>query len=754
MFSKLLTTIRDAGMLPRISDTERAALEAGDVWVDGQFFSGNPDFKGMLAEAYPALSAEEQAFLDGPCEELCHMVDSWEVQETRKIPENIWQFMRDKGFFGLIIPKEYGGFGMSTLGRSAVMMKTGSTGAVGSLVVIPNTLGAAELLMEYGTEEQRQKYLPRLATGELIPCFGLTEPTAGSDAASIKAEGEVYKDGDEVKIKLNFSKRYITLAPVANLISLAASLHDPDNLLGKGEHPGISVIMLEKGMKGLKTGDHHLPITAFDNGPIEGKDVVVSAENIVGGPALAGEGWRMLMEQLSGGRAVSLPAGGIGICKAVAAATGPYSMVRKQFDIPIGLMEGVETKVAHIAAMAYTMESSRVYVCAGVDNGNSPPVTSAILKQQTTEMGQKLAIDGLDVFAGAAVMQGPNNILAQGYIGSPVNITVEGANILTRTLIIFGQGATRCHPYAFKTLSAVENEDVDAFRSATLGWMGHFFMNTLRATARGLTRGWSFRSPVKGQTARYFRRLAWASSRFALLTDLALFLMGAKLKQKGKLSGRFADALSWQLFTFTTLRRFEAEGRPEADLPVVQWACEYSLQRVQEAFEGIYANFDAPVVGWLLRYPGRLWLRANPLSTGPSDSLDRAVANAIQTPGEQYDRIAAQGLATPQEGKPGMGRLIKAWRLVSEAQAATAKVKKAMYKRQIEAGSLLEALAPAVESNIISADEAQLIEKAEAARYEAIQVDVFTKEEYYRENTVKAEPFDTLETDFDKAANG
>lgn len=754
MFAKLLKTINKAGMLPRISDTERAALEAGDVWVDGQFFSGNPDFKQMLAEAYPKLSSEEQAFLDGPCEELCHMVDLWDLQETRKIPDKIWQFMRDKGFFGLIIPKEYGGFGMSTLGRSSVMMKTAATGAVGSLVVIPNTLGAAELLMEYGTDAQKQQYLPRLATGELVPCFGLTEPTAGSDAASIKAEGEVFKDGEEVKIRLNFSKRYITLAPVANLISLAASLHDPENLLGKGEHPGISVIMLEKGLEGLKTGDHHLPITAFDNGPIEGKDVVVPADNIVGGPEYAGEGWRMLMEQLSGGRAVSLPAGGVAICKAAAAATGPYSMVRKQFDIPIGLMEGVESKVAHIAAMAYTMESSRVYVCAGVDNGNSPPVTSAILKQQTTEMGQKLAIDGLDVFAGSAVMQGPNNILAQSYIGSPVNITVEGANILTRTLIIFGQGATRCHPYAFKTLSAVENNDVDAFRKATLGWIGHFCMNSLRAAVRGLTRGRSFRSPVKGPTARYYRKLAWASARFALLTDLALFTMGARLKQKGKLSGRFADALSWQLFTFTTLRRFEAEGRQAADLPVVQWACDYSLQRVQEAFEGIYANFDVPLLGLFLKYPGRLWLRANPLSTGPSDRLDRAVANAIQTPGAQYDRIAAQGMATPQPGKAGMGRLIQAWQLISEAQSATAKVSRALRKRDIQAASLLEALKPALDKGIVTATEAELIEKAEAARHEAIQVDVFTEEEYYRASSKHAEPVEPVATTFDKAVNG
>ncbi|MDT0635984.1 acyl-CoA dehydrogenase [Spectribacter hydrogenoxidans] len=732
MFAKLLKTIKDARLLPQISDTERAALEAGTVWVDGEFFSGNPDFTSMLAEAYPKLPPEEQAFLDGPVEELWRMVDTWKIQETREVPADVWEFMRDKGFFGLIIPKEYGGFGMSTLGRAAVMMKTSGLGAVGSLVVIPNTLGAAELLMEYGTEAQKTEYLPRLASGEYVPCFGLTEPTAGSDAASIKAEGVVFKDDDgEVKIRLNFAKRYITLAPVANLVSVAAGIADPDNLLGKGEYPGISVVLVHKGTPGLELGDHHLPISAFDNGPIIGKDVVVSAENVIGGPGNVGEGWRMLMEQLSGGRAVSLPAGGIASCKLAAAAAGPYSMVRQQFNIPIGYMEGPEAKIAKIAAMAYAMESSRVYVCAGVDNGHQPPVASAILKQHTTEMGQRLVIDGLDVMAGAGVMQGPNNILGGAYIGAPVGVTVEGANILTRTLIIFGQGAVRCHPYALKTLRSLEDDDVPAFKSAVLGWMGSFAMNGLRTLVRGLTRGWSFRSPVKGPTARYYRKLGWASARFAFLTDLALFLVGAKLKQKGKLSGRFADALSWQLFAFTTLRRFEAEGRQAEDLPVVQWALEYSLKQIQDAFEGIYANFDAPVVGWLLRYPGRLLLRANTLSTGPSDKLDRPVANAIQVPGAQYDRIV-DGLAMPDENQPGMGRLLKAWRLISEARPAQGKIMKAIKQGEITAREPAAALAEALEKGVVTAAEADTIRSAEAARMEAIQVDVFPKDEYYR----------------------
>lgn len=733
MFATLLKKINDAQLLPKISDTERHALEAGSVWIDGEFFSGNPDFRAIMAEAYPGLSEEEQAFLDGPVEELLHRVDGWKLRETRRIPDDIWQFLRDKGFFGMIIPKEYGGSGFSVLARSAVMTKTSGLGPVGTLIVIPNTLGAAELLLEYGTQAQKDKYLPGLASGEYVPCFGLTEPTAGSDAASIKAEGIVFKDEDgEAKIRLNFSKRYITLAPIANIVSLACSLHDPDNILGKGEFPGITVVMLEKGMPGLELGDHHLPIGAFDNGPIYGTDVVAPVENIIGGVDGAGQGWRMLMEQLGGGRAVSLPASGVALAKTSAAAVGPYSIVREQFGIPIGLMEGVEAKIARIAALTYTLESARVYVCAGVDSGNHPPVISAILKQQTTEIGQQLITDGMDVMAGAGVMQGPNNILGGGYVGAPVSITVEGANILTRTLMIFGQGAVRCHPFALDTLNAVQADDVPAFRKAILGWTGHSVKNFFRGIVRGITRGWSVRTPVNDETAQYFRKLGWASTRFAFLTDLAMFLIGGKLKQRGKISGRFSDALSWMLFGVTTLRRFQAEGSRKEDLPIVHWALRYSLHQVQLAFEGIYANFDVPVLGWILRYPGRFWLKINPLSTGPRDSMDRAVAASIQAPGEQYQRVAG-GMGTPRDDEPGMGRLLNAWRLVSAAQQPTLKVRKALHKKQIKAASLSEAIDPALAAGVITQDEATQIRKAEAARLDAIQVDTFSSEDYYKD---------------------
>ncbi|HUQ26502.1 MAG TPA: acyl-CoA dehydrogenase family protein, partial [Burkholderiales bacterium] len=389
MFAALMKFMKANKMLPQISDTERQALEAGTVWIDGQLFGGNPDFAGILREPYNRLSAEEQAFLDGPCEEVCRMIDRYTISRTRRVPEHVLDYLKKQGFFGLLIPKEYGGKGFSVLLRSAVMAKLSPvSNVVGTYVVIPNSLGAAELLIHYGTEGQKKNYLPKLASGEYVPCFGLTEPTAGSDAASIKAEGLVFKDADgKPKIKLNFRKRYITLAPVANLISIACQLKDPENLLGKGPAPGITVVLVHKGTAGLTIGDHHDPIgDPFPNGPIIGKDVVVSADQIVGGAACAGQGWRMLMEQLAGGRAISLPAGAVGGAKAIMAVTGAYSMVRQQFGIPIGRMEGVEDKVGKIAGLTYALDAARVFGCSAVDAGHQPPVISAILKAYTTEL--------------------------------------------------------------------------------------------------------------------------------------------------------------------------------------------------------------------------------------------------------------------------------------------------------------------------------------------------------------------------------
>jgi acyl-CoA dehydrogenase len=602
----------------------------------------------------------------------------------------------------------------------------------GTFVVIPNSLGAAELLKHYGTDEQKNAYLPKLASGEYVPCFGLTELTAGSDAASIKAEGVVFRDEQgETKIRLNFRKRYITLAPAANLISLAFQMHDPENLLGKGEYPGITVIMLHKGTPGLHNGDHHLPIgLSFYNGPIIGDNVIASPEQIIGGPNYAGQGWRMLMEQLAGGRAVSLPAGAIGGMKLIAAATGAYSVIRHQFGIPIGLMEGVQEKIARIAAFTYMFEGARVYSCSALDNGEQPPVISALLKSSSTEYTQKAIVDGMDVFSGSGVMQGPNNILGGGYSSAPVSITVEGANIMTRTLITFGQGATRCHPYALPLVKAVENNDAAAFRKNLLGWIWHTTSNYFRAKVRGLTRGFSAGSPESGAVATYYRRLAWASSRYALLADLALYLIGSKLKAKGSLGGRFADALTYQVLALSALRRFKAEGSRAEDLPVLAYSCEYALAKIQDAFEGIHANFDVPFVGWWLRGPASVFLRLNPLSRGPSDRLIPKVAGSLQLMNEQYKRMT-DGIAPVDENGPGMGRLMKAFRLHTEVEPIKKKIAKAQRARELPRGMAYDLVDLALSSKVITQTEAAQLKEANAAAMAAIEVDVFKPEDYF-----------------------
>jgi acyl-CoA dehydrogenase len=737
MFSALMKWMQANKILPQISDTERQALEAGKVWIDGEFFGGNPDFRRMLAEPYSKLSAEEQAFIDGPVKELCRMVDAYEIAKTRRIPDDVLDFIKKAGFMGLLIPKEYGGKDFSSLAISTVMHTVSPHSVtVGTMIVIPNSLGAAELIVHYGTDAQKQHYLPKLATGDYIPAFGLTEPTAGSDAASIKAEGQVFKDGDgALKIKLNFRKRYITLAPVANLITIACKLKDPQNLLGKGEDIGITCVMVHKGTPGFTSGDHHQPIgETFDNGPLIGRDVVVPVDNIIGGPAYAGMGWKMLMEQLAGGRAVSLPAGAIGGMKVVAAATGAYSMVRQQFGIPIGRMEGIEEKVARIAAITYLCEGARVYACSALDNDIQPPVTSAVLKAYTTELAQKCAIDGMDVFSGAGVMQGPNNILGRGYCAAPVSITVEGANIMTRTLMIFGQGATRCHPYALNVVKAVETNDVGMFRKNLLGWIGHFFLGMGRSFVRGLTRGFTVSVPdVAPGTETYYRRLGWAAARFGLLTDLAMFTIGGKLKARGKLTGRYADAIAWMLLGFSALRRFEAEGRKREDLPLLSYAMEHSLNEVQKAFEGIYQNFDAPVLGFLMRTVGSLWLRMSPLAHAPSDSQSHYAALTIQSFNAQYKRLS-DGAFLAAEDQPGLGRLLKAFRLVTEAHDAAERIIKAQRAKKLPRGYLPAEIADeAAKAGVIKAEEVTLLKQALSARLEAVEVDAFTEAQYYGE---------------------
>lgn len=739
MFNALMKWMKAQRMLPAISDTERQALEAGTVWIDGDFFRGRPDFDRLLTAPYARVSDEEQAFLDGPVEQLLGMVDRWEIGRSKRIPDEVLQFIKDQGFMSFLIPREYGGKQFSTLAISTILAKLQPVSAtVATFVVIPNSLGAAELILHYGTPEQKEHYLPRLARGEYVPCFGLTEPTAGSDAASIKAEGRVFRDTQGVlRLRLNFRKRYITLAPVANLCTIACRLRDPDNLLGRNAQNadgdlGITCVLVHKGTPGFTSGEHHDPIgDPFYNGPLIGKDVVVPVDNIIGGVAYAGQGWKMLMQQLAGGRAVSLPAGAVGGAKATAVAAGAYSMVRQQFGLPIGRMEGVEEKVGRIAGLSYLLEAARVFGCSALDAGEQPPVISAVLKAYTTEIAQQLSIDGMDVFAGAGVMQGPNNVLGMGYKSAPVGVTVEGANILTRTLMIFGQGATRCHPYALPVVESVERNDVDQFRDNLLGWMRHFGLGLLRAEGQYFTRGWLTSVPdVEPRLRRFYRRLGWAAARYGVMTDLAMFAIGGRLKRRGKLTGRYADALAWLVLGACTLRRFEAEGRREEDLPLAEYALTHALWKIDEAFLGIYRNFDGPLGLWL-KTVGVLELRLNPLGAPPSDAQSARAARCIQRHDAQFQRLA-YGVFLPREASQGLGRLLRAFRIVSQAHPVAQRILDAQKAKRLPRGYLPAEIADeAQRAGVIDANEAALLKHALQARLEAIEVDSFKPEDYF-----------------------
>lgn len=742
MFKTLMNFLKAKKILPKISDTEREALESGTVWIDGGFFAGNPDFRKIINEPYHDLTVEEQAFINGPVEELCQMIDQYDIAKTRKAPESIVHFLKEKGFMGMLIPKEYGGLEFSALAISTVIHKVMPRSAiVGVMIIIPNSLGAAELLVHYGTEEQKNTYLPKLAKGEYVPCFGLTETTAGSDAASMKSEGIIFRDKDgKTKIRINFEKRYISMAPVSNLISLACKLKDPENILGKGSNIGITVMLIHKRTAGLQIGEHHIPIgDSFYNGPIYGKDVIVGVDQIIGGSDYAGKGWKMLMEQLGGGRAISLPAGAVGAMKNVSAATGAYSQIRSQFNIPIGKMEGIIEKIARMAALTYAFDATRIFSCSAVDEGEQPPVVSAILKAYSTETARDLLVDAMDIFAGSGVMQGPKNILGRGYAASPIGITVEGANIMTRTLIIFGQGATRCHPYAYQLIRSVEEGDAKGFRNNLLNWLGHFVIGIFRKSIRTITRGHTVFSPVTGTTAKYYRRIGWAASRFAMLTNLAIFTLGGKLKAKGSLTGRFADALAWQFIAVSALRRFEEEEQKNEDLPLVQYTCEYALYEVQRAFEQIYLNFDVPVIGLWMRTIGSWFLRLNPVGYPPTDELSSKTAKTIQEFNDQFDRIT-RGIFIPEADEEGLGHLLHTFKLMHETKEISEKIIKAQKAKKLPRGMPDQFANEALEAGLITAQEANRLKEVNAARMRAIEVDAFSPAEFFEDESISMAP--------------
>jgi len=728
----IMKAIHAFNVLPSISETERSAIEAGTVWIEGEFFSGAPNLKRLIEEPYPQLPPEIQSFLDGPVEQVCRMATDWEIYRRKDLPPEVWDYLKRERFFGMMIPTEYGGLGFSNLAYSTTMVKLASRSFIHTATVgVTNSLGPAKLLLNYGTQAQKDYYLPRLARGKEIPCFALTEPQAGSDAASITAQGIVFRGEDgKLYLRLNFRKRYITLGAIATLIGLACKLRDPENLLGKGKEVGITCVLLPAHTPGVILGRRHDPMgVPFYNSPIEGHDVVVSIDQIIGGVEQAGQGWKMLMQTLAAGRGISFPATCTGIAKFVTRVTSAHAMVRKQFGLSIGRFEGIEDPLARIAGFTYLMESARLYTCGAVDRGERPAVISAIAKYHFTELSRQIINDGMDIQGGSGICRGPRNLLSSIYTATPIPITVEGSNILTRTLMIFGQGVIRCHPYLYQEVEALHRGDTIAFDRALWQHIGLMSRNGFRVVLLSLSRGYFARSPVAGPTARYYRKLSWASAMFACLTDLALLTLGGALKRRETLSGRFADALSWMYLATATLRRFEAEGRNPDDLSVVHWSMQYAFAQIQQAFEGILANFPIPVLGAVFRGLVAGWWRLNPIGTAPSDMLTHEMAEDLQIPGGLRDRLTS-GIYLPAHPDEALGRLEQAFWLSVQAEQILKTIKTASRAGQLPQAKPESLIDAALAAGVITDEAAKLVREAEVARNDAIQVDTFTLEEY------------------------
>jgi acyl-CoA dehydrogenase len=737
----IMKAIRAFNVLPTISETEKAAIEAGTVWVEGEFFSGAPNLKRLANEPYPQLTPEIQAFLDGPVEQICRMATDWEIYRRKDLPPEVWDYLKQERFFGMMIPQEYGGLGFSNLAYSTVMVKLASRSFIHTATVgVTNSLGPAKLLLNYGTPAQKDHYLPRLARGEEIPCFALTEPQAGSDAASITSQGVVFRGEDgKLYLRLNFRKRYITLGAIATLIGLAVKLRDPEHLLGKGEDVGITCVLVPADTPGVMLGRRHDPMgVPFYNSPIEGRDVVVAIDQIIGGVEQAGQGWKMLMQTLAAGRGISFPATCTGIAKFVTRVTSAHATVRRQFGLSIGRFEGIEEPLARIAGFTYLMEAARLYTCAAVDRGERPSVVSAIAKYHFTELSRQIINDGMDILGGSGICRGPRNLLANIYIATPIPITVEGSNILTRTLMIFGQGAIRCHPYVYQEIAALNQGDAIGFDRALWHHVGLISRNSFRAILLSLSRGLFARSPVTGATAKYYRKLAWAAATFACLTDLSLLGFGGTLKRRETLTGRFADVLSWMYLGTATLRRFEAEGRNPDDLPVVHWVMQYAFAQMQQAFEGIFANLSIPVLGALLRGPVLAWWRLNPIGTLPRDTRGHQLAQTLQIPGGLRDRLTAS-IYLPDHPDEALGRLEQAFRLSAQAENILKAIKTASRAGQLPQGKPESLIDAALAAGVITAEAAQLVREADRVRHDAIQVDTFTLKEYQQEQPISAQ---------------
>jgi acyl-CoA dehydrogenase len=724
-------------LLPSMSSTEREALEAGTVWWDGELFSGGPDWPTLMNAKAPVLTAEEKAFLDGPCEVLCQMIDDWDITHQRgDLPPQVWAYLKSQGFFAMIIPKKYGGLEFSAYAHSSVLVKIASRSTTASsTIAVPNSLGPAELLLHYGTEEQKDHYLPRLARGEEVPCFALTGPRAGSDAASLPDTGVICKglwQGQEViGLKLNFSKRYITLAPVATVIGLAFRMFDPDHLMGGTVDLGITCALIPRNTPGIDIGRRHFPLNIpFQNGPIHGTDVFVPIECIIGGFKMAGQGWRMLVEQLSVGRCISLPSNATGGAKAAVYASGAYTRIRRQFNSPVGRFEGVEQVLARMAARTYTMDAARSVTAGAIDGGEKPSVPSAMLKYHVTELARQVTNDAMDVHGGKGICIGPNNYLARGYQSIPVAITVEGANILTRSLIIFGQGAVRCHPYVLKEMNAARNPNREAgvqdFDRALFGHIGFTLSNAVRSLIMALTFARFTRVPEQGPNKRYFQHINRYSASFAFATDVAMLTLGGYLKKKETLSGRLGDVLSSMYLASMVLKHHQNQGSPEADLPLVEWACRSLLYQAQEQLHLFLRNFpNRPIAAFM-----RVFIFPRGLTySAPSDRLGRSIVDLIMNPCEARERLSDQIYKTVDAANP-LGLLQQALELAQVAEAIEKRIRVEGVKTgRVMALDLPGQIREALAAGIITNAESALLLDYDAKVMHLIHVDDFAPHE-------------------------
>lgn len=727
--SKLFSEIKPK--LPTISQTEQEVLAAGDVWWEGQLFTGKPNWSKFLHFPAPKLTLEEQNFLQNQVNHLCAMLQDWEIVNEADLPEEVWDYIKKEKFFGLVAPKKYGGHGFSAFAHSTIVMKIASRSYSAAVaIMVPNSVGLAEFILHYGTEEQRSQYLPKFVKGEEIPCFALTAPEAGSDAGSMPDSGEIVWDayqGEKVLgVRLNFDKRYITLAPVATMIGLAFKLYDPNHLLGDQEELGITLAMIPAKTRGIEVGSRHCPLfMAFLNGPVKGKDVFIPLDYLIGGAASAGKGWSMMMECLSVGRGISLPALSTGTAKLSYRMTSAYVKIREQFHVSIGCFEGIKEALARIGGLTYLCEATRHLTASAIDQKFKPSVATAITKYHLTEMSRKIINDTMDIHGGRGIQLGPKNYIGLCHVAQPISITVEGANILTRNLIIFGQGALRCHPFIQQEIAALNDSDepraLKKFDRLMFKHIGYICSNALRAIVYGVTNGRWVHVPVSGYTAKFYRQLTRMSVALALVTDLSMGVLGGKLKQRERLSARLGDVLSYLYLASASLKYYNDNGEPPSDLPFVEWVQTYCLFQISQAFEHFFANFPKKGLARLIKNFIFPWGSSYYL---PLDNQDHQIADLMMQRDSLRDRLTNNIYLG--DSKDIMTKMEQTFELRLASQPAYQKLQAALQQGKIREKNFYEQIMAAKHANILTDQEVNQLLELDRLRLEVIQVDEFT----------------------------